>query len=583
MVYLLDSATGKLEVLYDLPRDSAGDIVLPLSKGKAFLLAVDTVPPVVTDVTPPVAREAGAAPVISGTVADNVKNCRAVLRYRKGGEETYDSVSVSIGPDGHFEVPLSLQLDGNGFEYSLAANDGRNRQATPRADIPVAVKALRSDDSLPALQWRLFALPTLPDRFAWDTVMAPLGRYGQDWRLFERTATGLSEFGAGLGEARAGTAYWLKSRKRAFQPTLKSGVAAPVNKPFELALPPRSWRSFGNPYLFPVAWQSVLDSTPGSDAVKGPYTFRDSAWVAPIEIAALTPWEGYYCYNASDDTVRLRIPSLKAKNPQPAVSAAAFGLRWDVRGNEGKDGGNWFGALPAAKTGAAAKASAAADGPRWRSPKPETPEGSLRAGFVADGEAGLLQTDFRAWDAEGGAAWSARLSGLKAGRTYENRFAGLEALPPGMAAGVADPATGSFRMLQAGGTYAVEAQPGEETRTLRVYAGTRDYVESQGRAFAEAHPFALELGAYPNPVRTFTLIRFTVPANAAGRSPVRVSVFDMKGRMVIRLTEGKLPMGRHQLRWDARDAGGGKVPAGAYRLRLEAGARTLTRPLQVLP
>jgi alpha-tubulin suppressor-like RCC1 family protein len=594
MVYLLDSATGELTVLYDLKKDSLGRIILPLSKGKSFMLAVDTVAPVVKDATSAEARESGSSPVISGTVDDNIRNSRAWLRYRQGGSETFDSVAVVIDASGHFEMPLSVQLDGTGFEYNLVASDGRNRKVTQSLDLPVSVKAMQAADSLPSKQWRLFALPTIANANDWSDMAASLGTYGQDWRLFERAPEGLREFGPGLKSAKPGAAYWLKSRTNGFQPSISGGIAASISKPFVIALPPKSWRSFGNPFLFPVAWQTVLDSShKAADALVGPYTFRDSSWISPLEIPALEPWEGYYAYNPTNDTVYMRIPSIRAKAAPAPLAKAAFHLQWQVRGADGKDAGNFFGALPlpekpAAKVaspgGAAVKSYGTATVTSfWNLPKPQAPDAGLRAGFAApDASGGLLQTDFRDVPAQSGSTWTARLDGLRQGQRYSSRFLGLSALPEGLTVGLADPATGYFAIWNPDMAYVVEAKEGETERELQVYAGTAEYVQALGSAFEAAHPSRIELGNYPNPIRDYTVVRFAVPVSASTSAPrVKMTVYDMQGRRIKVLLASPMATGRHSLRWDARDDQGRRVAAGNYRLLLEVGSKRMNRALQI--
>lgn len=599
MVYLLDSATGEVTVLHDLKKDSLGRILLPLSRGKSFILAVDTVAPVVKDATPVLVRESGSTPVISGQVDDNIRNCRTWLRYRQGGSETFDSVSVITDAKGHFEMPLALTLDSSGFEYNLVASDGRNRKITQSQELPVAVKALQAVDSLPSMQWRLFALPTIADGNQWSDLASTLGTYGPDWKLFERAPEGLKEFGPQLQKATPGAAYWLKSRARGFQPAITGGIVAPIGKPFVITLPPKSWRSFGNPFLFPVAWQSVLDSShavPG--ALVGPYTFRDSSWVPPLEIPALAPWEGYYAYNPTSDTVFIRIPSIRAKGSAGVLAKAAFHVQWQVRGSDGKDAGNYFGALPqsgpvAASAGAAAKVAStwAVSGVTpyplfpslWNVPKPVAPDAGLRAGFIpADDATGLLQTDFRTVSAEGGAAWTARLDGMKPGQRYTSRFMGLENLPEGVSVGLADPVTGHFRLWSPDAVYLVEAMEGETARDLQFFAGSPGYVASRGIEFAAGHPAAIELGNFPNPVRAFTIVRFAVPASASQAVPVvKLTVYDMQGRSIKVLAESRMGAGRHSLRWDVRDGQGRRVAAGMYRLLMEVGDKRMSRALHI--
>jgi hypothetical protein len=48
---------------------------------------------------------------------------------------------------------------------------------------------------------------------------------------------------------------------------------------------------------------------------------------------------------------------------------------------------------------------------------------------------------------------------------------------------------------------------------------------------------------------------------------------------VKRLLDGRLPAGRHEARWDGRDARNQRVASGVYYLRIEAGGRSETRKI----
>jgi FlgD Ig-like domain len=156
-------------------------------------------------------------------------------------------------------------------------------------------------------------------------------------------------------------------------------------------------------------------------------------------------------------------------------------------------------------------------------------------------------------------------------------------MPKGIAAALADPATGTFQIWTSEQTYVVEAQAGETSRELEFYAGSREFIAAKGLAFKASHPVAIDLKSYPNPVRSFTFIRFAVPASATGAVLVKLSLYDMQGRLVNRLVSESMTMGWHSIRWDARDSQGRKAPAGAYRILLEAGQRRMTRPMQIIP
>jgi hypothetical protein len=80
---------------------------------------------------------------------------------------------------------------------------------------------------------------------------------------------------------------------------------------------------------------------------------------------------------------------------------------------------------------------------------------------------------------------------------------------------------------------------------------------------------AIELrGAFPNPFRSETAIRFAVPAPTG----VQVRLYDVSGRLVRTLVDAQLPAGDHS----AMVRADGLRP-GVYWVRLQAGAVAATR------
>jgi hypothetical protein len=85
-------------------------------------------------------------------------------------------------------------------------------------------------------------------------------------------------------------------------------------------------------------------------------------------------------------------------------------------------------------------------------------------------------------------------------------------------------------------------------------------------------PTALRLRTEPNPSRGRTTLRYCLDASG----PARLTVHDLQGRAIATLVDGRLERGEHTAIWTGRDAGGRRVPAGVYLLRLATagGART---------
>ncbi|TVQ68575.1 MAG: T9SS C-terminal target domain-containing protein [Balneolaceae bacterium] len=73
---------------------------------------------------------------------------------------------------------------------------------------------------------------------------------------------------------------------------------------------------------------------------------------------------------------------------------------------------------------------------------------------------------------------------------------------------------------------------------------------------------------YPNPFNPSTVITYEV----SGQQHVRLSVYDVTGRLITVLVDQQQAPGEYQVNWDA-----GQLSSGVYIYRLEAGGQTITR------
>jgi hypothetical protein len=87
------------------------------------------------------------------------------------------------------------------------------------------------------------------------------------------------------------------------------------------------------------------------------------------------------------------------------------------------------------------------------------------------------------------------------------------------------------------------------------------------------------LTAAPNPFNPATTLRFAL----AAEHPVRLALYDARGRCIRTLIDGPRPAGNHAVRWDGRDDGGRTVAAGTYLARLQAGDLTGATAVTLLP
>ncbi len=114
-------------------------------------------------------------------------------------------------------------------------------------------------------------------------------------------------------------------------------------------------------------------------------------------------------------------------------------------------------------------------------------------------------------------------------------------------------------------------QTGEELFSDGSWSNTGIFQTSRETSAVEdaERPLTTELlQNYPNPFNAVTVIGYQL----AAEGDVRLDVYDVLGRRVAELVEGRLPGGRHEVRFDA-----GSMPGGVYLYRLRAGGEVITR------
>ncbi len=82
----------------------------------------------------------------------------------------------------------------------------------------------------------------------------------------------------------------------------------------------------------------------------------------------------------------------------------------------------------------------------------------------------------------------------------------------------------------------------------------------------------------PNPFNPATKISFSIPESGH----VDLRVYDVAGRLIRTLVDGKLAADRHEVIWDGTNNGGRRVASGVYFYRIEAGKHEMTKKMVLL-
>jgi agmatine/peptidylarginine deiminase len=89
---------------------------------------------------------------------------------------------------------------------------------------------------------------------------------------------------------------------------------------------------------------------------------------------------------------------------------------------------------------------------------------------------------------------------------------------------------------------------------------------------------SLTLAASPTPLRDATELSFDLPAEV----PVRLDIYDVRGRRVASVLDDVLPPGCHRVPWTGFGSDGARVPSGIYFARLSVDGAVATAKLVVL-
>jgi hypothetical protein len=117
---------------------------------------------------------------------------------------------------------------------------------------------------------------------------------------------------------------------------------------------------------------------------------------------------------------------------------------------------------------------------------------------------------------------------------------------------------------------AVTIEPEGETAELKVAIGTKNYVDKKT---SEVVPEEVQLTSYPNPVRQQGTVAYALPE----AQKVTLRVYDVLGRQVATLAQGRKEAGRHTVRLDP-----GQLASGVYFGRLQAGDQTRTLKITIV-
>jgi len=407
--------------------------------------------------------------------------------------------------------------------------------------------------------YRLVALPGAAD----EPLQATLsGEAGTDWQAWWDDGSSENYFqkfdGSDTFTFRAGHGFWLTSRSE--WSVERSVEAIPLSGPRSVKIPlHEGWNIISNPFGESVQWSAVQAAQGGS---LQPLWGFDGSFSQTSVFRPATGGKAYYFLNGQGaDSLKIPHPEVEA-NSQSKTKARTdlLALSAHPAGKDGPTSTIYVGTDEEAEVGLGPYDVAAPPGGF------SAVSLRLKTSGEAPSRRRLLATERRPpIPGDKGMTFTLRLQSATIG-PVEIEADSLDAVGR-REVRLIRPATGQSYDLRS--KEAVTLQDADST-ALRLAVGSTSYVQNQAQ---EALPDEVTLTSYPNPMRKQATLEYSLTEP----TDVRVAVYDVLGRQVAVLENGRKQAGRHSVTLE-----GGKLSSGVYFGRLKTGDQTRTQKITVV-
>ncbi|MBD3420318.1 MAG: hypothetical protein GF398_09405 [Chitinivibrionales bacterium] len=401
---------------------------------------------------------------------------------------------------------------------------------------------------------------------AWgaDTLSLPAGtgRFLYHWDDAKPADNLYSQYVAST-TLEPGKGYWIRSDSDTSLHILKSSFnnlsAQPAHFSMTLQKGRTGWHQIASPYPFKItpAWLQKFDTYAWNSAKNG---YR--------EATELNPWEAVWIHVERDTTLTFSpgIPGASGNSLAKAAAAYSWKLQVGITGETSEDMDNYIGVIKPALAKQAHRHSLepppAFDFPQLYFVNNDAPQS-------AD-EAIRLSRHYKVANAapEQKLEWQVGLSAAQ--QTVRLSIIEKSSLPRDVHLFWATKDT--IRNLRALPELTIAPHADEHFGYIVASANAWEIALYQNRFLFKS--------SFPNPFRTITSLQFALPyawqkdgSKKAGESrSLSLRVYNMQGRLVRTLVDGKKRVGIHRLIWDGLSSSGRNIPAGYYFARLQSGS-----------
>ena len=272
--------------------------------------------------------------------------------YSQSGSSSFESTPLSLSADDPVNDRYTGFIPGSaarerGVQFYFEAFNGNVVCKTPPGNVMENIRVKVSDlviggQRLPGV----YSMLSIPLEMENNTIIGALdddlgARTPAVWRLWTydpHEAAYMEYPDSALVAFSTGTAYWLITDFPVVLDTAPlSGISTPADSIFTILLE-RGWNQIGDPFAFPVAWESILVDGMTMAEAETLVVEKPWAWVPEIGyqpyIQVLEPFQGYWVRNISEPPrdVLLEIPPREASGSYSGKATAPDnGLRIGMR------------------------------------------------------------------------------------------------------------------------------------------------------------------------------------------------------------------------------------------------------------
>lgn len=481
------------------------------------------------------------------------------------GETSFTDTDVANGTEYFYRV-TAVDTE----ENESVLSEETSVYLHPRA-VAASVSRSFSDASGPG-DYRLVALPGVADTSLAETLP---GEAGTDWQAFWDDGSEFVRYdGSDTFVFRKGRGFWLTSRQAW---TFEDSIEAASIRDSTTAIPLNDgWTIVANPFGEAVSWEALQAANEGDLEALWPFGGAFSDTSETFRSAA--SGRAYYLFNGEEgrDSLEVPHPALTEASAQELASEGAAVEALQDRSSQEESSEEKARLELAARPAGGGPSSSV----RVGLAKSESAETSLRAPPAQleatslriigeekpnEGEERLLMSDQRHPEGDG-VTFRVRLQS-RSEEPVEIRSSGFVSLQSRSVA-LLDPSVG--KSYDVSSDMPLTINPNQEERRLKVAIGSEKFVEGERK---EILPDKVTLTSYPNPSRRQATVEYTLPES----EEVRLVIYDVLGRRVAVLEDGRKEAGRHTVELEAR-----RLPSGVYFNRLRAGDETQTQKITVV-